>query len=69
MNHTHKKSCDEPEADSEAQSLFSFILFIHVLHKRESWPRGCKIFSSAEHEIFSANEYENANNSWHFHIY
>ena len=23
----------------------------------------------AEHEIFSANEYENANNSWHFHIY
>ena len=24
---------------------------------------------SAEHEIFSANKYENANNSWHFHIY
>ena len=23
----------------------------------------------AEHEIFSANEYENANNSWHFHIH
>ena len=23
----------------------------------------------AEHEIFSANKYENANNSWHFHIY
>ena len=22
-----------------------------------------------EHEIFSANKYENANNSWHFHIY
>ena len=25
--------------------------------------------NSAEHEIFSANKYENANNSWHFHIY
>ena len=30
-----------------------------------------KIFmlNSAEHETFSANKYENANNSWHFHIY
>ena len=25
--------------------------------------------NSAEHEISSANKYENANNSWHFHIY
>ena len=36
------------------------------------WPRGYKTFfmlNSAEHEIFSANKYENANNSWHFHIY
>ena len=24
--------------------------------------------NSAEHEIFSANNYENANNNWHFHI-
>ena len=35
-------------------------------------PRGYKTFfmlNSAEHEIFSANKYENANNSWHFHIY
>ena len=24
---------------------------------------------SAEHEIVSANKYENANNSWHFHTY
>ena len=23
----------------------------------------------AEHEVFSATKYENANNSWHFHIY
>ena len=36
------------------------------------WPRGYKTFfmlSSAEHEIFSANKYENVINSWHFHIY
>ena len=35
-------------------------------------PRGYKTFfmlNSAEHEIISANKYENANNSWHFHIY
>ena len=36
------------------------------------WLRGYKTFfmlNSAEHEIFSANKYENANNNWHFHIY
>ena len=27
------------------------------------------MLNSDEHEIFSANKYENANNSWHFHIY
>ena len=27
------------------------------------------VLNSAEHEIYSANGYENANNSWHFHIY
>ena len=35
-------------------------------------PRDYKTFfmlNSTEHEIFSANKYENANNSWHFHIY
>ena len=34
-------------------------------------PEIIKIFilSSTEHEIFSANKYENANLSWHFHIY
>ena len=25
--------------------------------------------NSSEYEIFSANKYENANSSWHFHIY
>ena len=36
------------------------------------WPRGYKtffMFNLAEREIFSADKYENANNSWHFHIY
>ena len=36
------------------------------------WPRGYKILfmlNSAEHENFSANKYENAKLSWHFHIY
>ena len=27
------------------------------------------MLNSAEHEILSVNKYENANNSWHFHIY
>ena len=27
------------------------------------------VFNSAEHEIFLANEYENANNSFEFHIF
>ena len=27
------------------------------------------MLNSAEHKIFSTNKYENANNSWHFHIY
>ena len=37
----------------------------------ENQARSYKTFmlNSAEHEMFSANKYENANNSWHFHIY
>ena len=34
-----------------------------------SWPRGYKTFfmlNSAEHEIFSANKYENASYCWHY---
>ena len=27
------------------------------------------LLNKAEHEIFSANKYENANYCWHFHIY
>ena len=27
------------------------------------------LLNIAEHEIYSANKYENANKSWHFHIY
>ena len=43
---------------------------ITSLEKRD-WSRGYFFFmlNSAEHEIFSVNKYENANKSWHFHIY
>ena len=27
------------------------------------------LLNIAEHDYFSANKYENANYSWHFHIY
>ena len=27
------------------------------------------LLNTAEHKNFSANNYENANNNWHFHIY
>ena len=40
--------------------------------KSETRPRGYKTFfmlNSAEHELFTATKYENANKSWHFHIY
>ena len=46
----------------------AFDLSLHCLLR----PQGYKTYfmlSSAEHEIFSANKYENANNSWHFNIY
>ena len=40
--------------------------------KKMPVPRSYDTFfmlNSAEHEIFSANKYENANNSWYFHSY
>ena len=44
-------------------SVVSYLVF-------DSRPRGYKTFfmlNSAEHENVSANKYENANLSWHFH--
>ena len=56
--------------------LFPEIAITFILTKynitNEIRPRGYKTFfmlNSAEHELFSANKYENANNSGHFHIY
>ena len=49
-----------------------FYMLLHVDVSTYSWSRDYKtrfMLSWAEHEIFSANKYENANNSWHFHIY
>ena len=46
---------------------------VSTIQKRGwSGPEVIKLFfmlNSAEYENFSANKYENANNSWHFHIY
>ena len=43
-----------------------------LLKQKNIGPEVIKLFfmlNSAEHEIFSANKYENANKSWHFHIH
>ena len=54
---------------------FSFILEHGVRNKvtiLSARPRGYKtafVLTSAEHEIFFAIKCENANNSWHVHIY
>ena len=53
------------------ENAITFILTMYNINN-EIRPRGYKTFfmlNSAEHELFSANKYENANNSWHFHIY
>ena len=48
------------------------LVYIYTGLCRWAGPKVKKLFfmlNSAEHEIFSANKFENANNSWHFHIY
>ena len=47
-----------------------------LISSKTNMPRGYmymyKVFlvlNSAEYKIFCAKKYENANNSWHFHIY
>ena len=43
-----------------------------AIHFNDTVSRGYKtifMHNSAEHEISSANKYENANKSWHFHFY
>ena len=45
------------------------VLTLRFKEIEENPARGYKTFfmlNSAEHEISSANKYENANNSWHF---
>ena len=52
------------EQKKQKDHIFSSETFI--------WPRGYKTFfmlNSAEHEIFPANNHENANYCWYFHIY
>ena len=40
-----------------------------LLHTKPQGYKTIFMLSSTEHESFSANKYENANNNWHFHIY
>ena len=71
-----KSACAFAQSDQNLRCLREEIL-LPLLSKLRSVtilirPRGYKFFfllNSAEHDIFSANKYENANNSWHFHIY
>ena len=53
-------------------SIYFVVSDDFVSSQGKTWTRGYKTFfmlNSAEPEIFSTNKYENANNSWHFHIY
>ena len=43
---------------------FAFLINIKLLAIASS-----SLLNIAEHEIFFANKYENANFCWHFHIY
>ena len=68
LNNVERDVTHQPSlASAFSHSLFCCQLILHAPR-----PRGYKTFfmlNSAEREIFSANKYENANNSWHFHIY
>ena len=42
--------------------------FIQLINPKLLTPANSFLPHIAEHENFSANKYENVNNSWHFHI-
>ena len=72
MNFTHAWDESEYVHFYILEGTFSFGAASMRTAKHPARPRGYKTFfmlNSAEHEIFSANKYENANDSWHFHIY
>ena len=51
--------------------LSSAAILLGILRVK-SWKilkTGPVVINSAEHEIVSAHKYENAKNSWHFHIF
>ena len=77
FEHVHKEDTAQPAhlcsltIDASVEETFNSWLSTEGLAKIDQ-ARGYKTFfmlNSAEHEIFSANKYENANNCWHFHIY
>ena len=44
-------------------------LYLKICPANKSQITNSFLLNIAEHELFSANKYENANKSWHFHIY
>ena len=50
-------------------SIYSVCRHPAVLNRSRGYIYNFFKLNSAEHKIFSANIYENANNSWRFHIY
>ena len=68
--HTDNEDLSGPEViklfSCSSQLSLKFVLLINrkLLTIASSF-----LLNTAEHENFSANKYENANYSWHFHIY
>ena len=48
------------------QLCMKFFMLINI---KQLTIANCFLLNTAEHENFSANNYENANYCWHFHIY
>ena len=64
---------DSEESGPEVIKLFSCsthlrMKFVLLINRKLLTIANSFLLNIAEHEIFSANKYENANNSWHFHI-
>ena len=59
------------ERMSESRLVTWYIVFTLSIRREKPDPEVVTFFmlNSADHEIFPANKYENANNSWHFNIY
>ena len=71
---SQNKDREEERSGPEVIKLFSCtthlsMKFVLLINLKLLTIANSILLNIAEHEIFSANKYENANNSWHFHIY